>query len=79
MMTLYVIIMRTIIDLPDPMMHELDSHAKREQVSRAEAVRRAIAEYLSRRPTPKAEAAFGIWKNKKIDALTYVDRLRDEW
>lgn len=79
MITLYVIIMRTIIDLPDPLVRELDSHAKREQVSRAEAVRRAIAEYLSKRPTPKAEAAFGIWKKKKIDALAYIDRLRDEW
>jgi len=71
--------MRTIIDLPDPLVNDLDSHAKREQLSRAEVVRRAIAEYLSRRPAPKPDAAFGIWQRKKIDALTYVDRLRDEW
>jgi metal-responsive CopG/Arc/MetJ family transcriptional regulator len=71
--------MRTIVDLPSPLVDELDRHAHRENVSRAEAVRRAIAEYLSRRPAPRSDAAFGIWQKKKIDALTYVDRLRDEW
>ncbi|MDP9176078.1 MAG: ribbon-helix-helix protein, CopG family [Gemmatimonadota bacterium] len=71
--------MRTIIDLPAPLLNELDSHARRQELSRAEAVRRAIAEYLSRRPAPESDAAFGIWQKKKIDALTYVDRMRDEW
>jgi len=71
--------MRTIIDLPDPLVKELDKHARHHDVSRAEAVRRAIAEYLSRRPAPKSDAAFGIWRKKNVDGLTYVDRLRDEW
>jgi metal-responsive CopG/Arc/MetJ family transcriptional regulator len=71
--------MRTIVDLPDPLVDELDRHADRENLSRAEAVRRAIAEYLARRSAPRTDAAFGIWQKKKIDALTYVDRLRDEW
>ncbi len=79
MMTLYVITMRTIVDLPGPLVDELDRHADRESLSRAEAVRRAIAEYLAKRSAPRTDAAFGIWRKKKIDALTYVDRLRDEW
>jgi metal-responsive CopG/Arc/MetJ family transcriptional regulator len=79
MITLYVIIMRTIVDLPSALVDELDRHADRENLSRAEAVRRAIAEYLSRKSVARSDAAFGIWQKKKIDALTYVDRLRDEW
>ena len=79
MITLYVIIMRTIVELPGPLVEELDRHADRESVSRAEAVRRAIAEYLARRSAPRTDTGFGIWQKKKIDALTYVDRLRDEW
>lgn len=79
MITLYVITMRTIVDLPAPLVDELDRHADRENLSRAETVRRAVAEYLARRSAPKTYAAFGIWQKKKIDALAYVDRLRDEW
>jgi metal-responsive CopG/Arc/MetJ family transcriptional regulator len=71
--------MRTIVDIPDALVAELDAHAQREQVSRAEAVRRAIAEYVAKRAVATNDLAFGAWKGKKIDALTFVDRLRDEW
>jgi metal-responsive CopG/Arc/MetJ family transcriptional regulator len=79
MMTLYVIIMRTIVDIPNPILDELDELAKREAISRAEAVRRAMAEYVERRRGSSGEAAFGIWKSRKVDALTYEDDLRGEW
>jgi len=79
MMTLYVIIMRTIIDIPDPLLDEIDSLAKREKISRAEAVRRAMAEYLEKRRNSRADAGFGIWKSRKIDPLAYEDALRGEW
>jgi hypothetical protein len=79
MITLYVIIMRTIIDIPQPILDEIDALAKREKISRAEAVRRAMAQYLDGHRRSKLDAAFGIWKPRKIDPLAYEDRLRDEW
>jgi metal-responsive CopG/Arc/MetJ family transcriptional regulator len=79
MMMLYVIIMRTIVDIPEDVLKELDDLARRDDVSRAEAVRRAMAEYLEKRRSSRGDAAFGIWKSKKIDALQYEDELRGEW
>ena len=79
MMMLYVIIMRTIIDIPESVLEEIDELAKREDISRAEAVRRAMAEYLTSHRSSRGDAAFGIWKSKKIDALQYEDDLRGEW
>ena len=79
MMTSYVIIMRTIIDIPQAIIEEIDEHARREDISRAEAVRRAMAEYLESRRISRRDAAFGIWKSKKVDALAYEDDLRGEW
>ncbi len=71
--------MRTIIDIPDDLLREVDSLAKGEKISRAEAIRRAMTDYLAKRSTPRADAAFGIWKSKKIDPLDYEDSLRGEW
>ena len=71
--------MRTIIDIPPKILQEIDELAKREKISRAEAVRRAMAEFVEKRANRKPNAAFGIWKSRKIDALDYEDTLRDEW
>ncbi len=71
--------MRTIVDIPQTTLDEFDELAKREDISRAEAVRRAIAEYLESRRSSGGEAAFGIWRDKRIDALAYEDDLRGEW
>jgi len=71
--------MRTIIDIPKHILDEIDALAKNQKISRAEAVRRAMAEYLEKRPRSRADAAFGIWKSRKIDPLAYEDALRGEW
>ena len=71
--------MRTIIDITRQILDELDAFAMREKISRAEAVRRAMAEYLEKRSNQKPDAAFGIWKARKIDSLVYADELRGEW
>jgi metal-responsive CopG/Arc/MetJ family transcriptional regulator len=71
--------MRTIVDIPEALVAQLDALAQRERVSRAEAVRCAIAEYVAKRDVAASDVAFGAWKGKQIDALTFVDRLRDEW
>jgi metal-responsive CopG/Arc/MetJ family transcriptional regulator len=71
--------MRTIVDIPPHILEELDDLARRENISRAEAVRRAMTEYLEKRAQRKPNAAFAIWKSRKIDSLAYEDALRDEW
>ncbi len=77
--------MRTIIDLPEPDVSALDAQTKRLGISRAEAVRRAVAQYLAtlQTPTPVAPAqnVFGLWADRADvgDALDYERRLRDEW
>lgn len=71
--------MRTIIDIPPKILEEIDGLAKREKISRAEAVRRAMTEFVASRAHRNPNAAFGIWKSRKIDALDYEDTLRDEW
>jgi metal-responsive CopG/Arc/MetJ family transcriptional regulator len=40
--------MRTIVDLPDEQLAALDAYTKSEGISRAEAVRRAVAAFVPR-------------------------------
>lgn len=69
--------MRAIVDLPDEQVQGLAELCQREGLSRAEAVRRAIAEYLrARRP---GDEMFGLWRGRRIDGLEYERRLRREW
>jgi len=72
-------VMRTIIELPDEQIQRLASLGERERLSRAELVRRAVAEFLDRHKTGNLEQAFGIWKNRATDGLRYQERIRDEW
>ncbi len=71
--------MRTLVDIPESMLEQIDDLAKHEKISRAEAVRRAITEYIGKRAQHNPKAAFGIWKLRKINALVYEDKLRKEW
>lgn len=69
--------MRAIVDLPDEQVRDLAELCRREGLSRAEAVRRAIAEYLQAR-RPDGEL-FGLWRDRDIDGLEYERSLRREW
>jgi len=71
--------MRTIIDLPDEQVDALHQLGSRDNLSRAELVRRAVAEYLDKRRDIGSDHAFGLWKYLDCDALDYEDRLRGEW
>lgn len=75
--------MRTIIDLDDAQLQQLDAWAQREQVSRAEAVRRAVRQMLER-AKPAPGAGFGLWLQAgpltpERDGLAIQRSLRDEW
>lgn len=73
--------MRTIIELPDPQLAALDAWRDARGLSRAEAVRRAVALLLDDARARRAEvdAAFGLWRDLPIDRLHEQRRLRDEW
>lgn len=71
--------MRTIVDLPTEQIDSLDDWCRREGVSRAEAVRRAVAEYLPKHHSDGAQKAFGLWRSVSEDGVSYQERLRREW
>jgi hypothetical protein len=76
--------MRTVIDISDDQLAELDGIARAEKTSRDAIVRRAIAALLASRrgedeaPDPLA-ASFGLWGKDGEDGLACQDRLRSEW
>ena len=71
--------MRTIVELPDQQIEALKLLGEQEGLSRAELMRRAVAEYLSRHKSDAGEAAFGLWKSHATDGLDYQDSMRSEW
>ena len=76
--------MRTIVDLPSDHIEALDDYGRREGVSRAEAVRRAVAAFVPTKtrgkPDLKSHPAFGSSKRyRKEDSVVTVRRLREEW
>jgi metal-responsive CopG/Arc/MetJ family transcriptional regulator len=74
---------RTLVDIPDDQLAELNQLAESQKVSRAALVREAIADLLAsrrRRERQKAiDAAFGLWAGMEEDGLAYQARLRSEW
>jgi len=79
--------MRTIVDLPREQIQALDTYAKAKGISRAAAVREAVATYL---PAKKKKIRdLNYWRNhpafgsekmpKGFDSVEYVRKLRAEW
>lgn len=75
MMTL----MRTIIELPADQIEALDALCERDGISRAEAIRRAVAEHVRRERAPDMDRMFGLWRTRRLDGVRYQQRLRREW
>jgi len=72
--------MRTIIDLPDSQIAALRELERRKNVSRAELIRQAVAQYVSHHA--ESEDAFGAWKTPKRrprDGVAVQKKLRAEW
>ncbi len=78
MMTMYDDSMRTIVDIPDKDLEKLSDMCRREGVSRAEIVRRAVRQYVEKHSSRGADA-FGLWKDRRVDAIEYLRKLRKEW
>ena len=75
---------RTIVDLPEEQIKALDAYRRRHGISRAEAVRRAVAAFVPRKAPKKIDfrrhPAFGSSKTfRREDSVDLVRRLREEW
>jgi hypothetical protein len=80
MITCYDDAVRTIIDLPEAQLEALDGICHREAISRAEAIRQAVALLVRQRGASASRVAFGLWKGRRqLDGLRYQHRLRSEW
>lgn len=76
--------MRTIIDLPEESIKALAELCKREGISRAEAIRRAVNAMLEKKPPPtmSMREAAAAWRKFGLpfdDGLEYQRRIRAEW
>ena len=58
------------------MVRLLSELCRREGVSQAEAVRRAVADYLEVRHHQDRDNAFGIWRDRNAEGLAYERRIR---
>jgi hypothetical protein len=78
MMTCDDVIVRTIIDLREEQIMKLTLLCRRERISRAEAVRRAVARYLRVSPPSDLASFFGASRSGG-DISPQVAALRGEW
>jgi metal-responsive CopG/Arc/MetJ family transcriptional regulator len=70
---------RTIVDIPREQIDALDRLRAQQHMTRATLIREAIASYLTTHHAGLAQEAFGIWRDKPVDALAYEHKLRSEW
>ncbi len=76
--------MRTIVDLPENQVQALDRYRAEQRISRAEAVRRAVASFLPTHSWARIDflthPAFGSSEEfQNDDSTATVRRLRGEW
>ena len=75
---------RTLVDLEEQDLAQLDSLAGARKTSRAAVLREAVSEYLVKRERvpaspPKPLAGFGTLKGHLTDGLIYQESLRADW
>ena len=72
--------MRTIIDLPENQLAALREIEMVRNVSRAELIRQAVAQYVVQNAA--SQSGFGAWKKPKrsaTDGIAIQKKLRAEW
>jgi len=70
--------MRTLVDIPERQLEELNLIARSDNLSRSELVRQAIEAFIRTRKASLNEA-FGAWGDRQVDGLEYQEKLRSEW
>lgn len=73
------LVMRISIDLPPVQLQALDRYCVREHVSRAEAVRRAVSQFLGGTAKADLPPGFGGWKHRRADGRRQIETLRAEF
>jgi hypothetical protein len=68
-----------IIDLPCKQLDALARLCKELNISRAEAIRRAVGQMINENSCKRADVGFGIWRHKKTDSRKQVENARTEW
>lgn len=77
---LWLLTMRTIVDIPVEMIEKLDLIGSDSGISRAAVVREAVAEYLDKRASKIEDSeAFGIWSERPVNGLKFQEKIRSEW
>jgi predicted transcriptional regulator len=71
--------MRTLVDVGDTQLRELDELAKAEKRPRSALIRQAIDDFLAKQRRKTEGEAFGLWRRRKIDGLVYQARIRTNW
>jgi metal-responsive CopG/Arc/MetJ family transcriptional regulator len=71
--------MRTIIEVPEEVIRNLDKVGNQQSKSRAAIIREAIQLYLETKELRNSDAAFGAWRSKGKEGLKYQEQLRSEW
>ena len=72
-------LVRTIIELPENQLEALDAICRRDGISRAEAIRRAVAAHVGRESLAARSSAYGLWRDRPVDGLALQESLRNEW
>ncbi len=71
--------MRTLVDIPEKQLKELERLSKKRKMSRAALIRDALSDYLGRQKPLEKHEAFGLWGDRVVDGLEYQRKLREEW
>ena len=71
--------MRALVDLEQDQIRKLDQMAKAQRRSRAALIRDAVKNYVEKDKRATATDAFGLWRGKSVDGLTFQEKARNEW
>jgi metal-responsive CopG/Arc/MetJ family transcriptional regulator len=66
---------RTIIDIPDPQLGDVDRLCRLLNISRAEAVRRALRDFVQQNDSVTSDG-FGLWKDGLLEVAAWRERLK---
>ena len=74
---------RLLLSIPDEMKSWLEQYSHSTNQPIAKTIRDAISEFIVERQSLDAnemiKSTAGIWVDKKIDGLEYVNKIRGEW
>jgi hypothetical protein len=71
--------MKVLIELPDDWVKTLDQIALRKKVARVDLIRLGVQKTIETESDAAYKAAFGAWKDEKIDGVEFQRKLREEW